>query len=188
MAPDGIDPLEAGLRIAAALEASNIRYALGGALAYGLWGIPRATVDVDVNLFVDDSELESALDALSAMGIPLDREMARQAAKRDGLIVLHFGPYRLDLFTPSTDFSWEAARTRVRHTVEGKAAWFLSAEAIAVFKLLFFRAKDLVDLERLVAVQGDRLNVAYVRDWIVRMMGETDERVVRWDEMVSAGR
>jgi len=48
---------------------------------------------------------------------------------------------------------------------------------------VFFRAKDLVDLERLVAVR-DELDHAYVRRWIVDMMGEHDERVRRWDDLV----
>ena len=52
-----------------------------------------------------------------------------------------------------------------------------------MFKLLFFRGKDLVDLERLVAVhQG--LDCAYVRRWIVDMMGADDDRVHRWDAIV----
>jgi hypothetical protein len=42
------NPVDAGLRIAAALEAAGISYALGGALAYGIWAVPRATVDVGV--------------------------------------------------------------------------------------------------------------------------------------------
>ncbi len=67
--------------------------------------------------------------------------------------------------------------------VENQQAWFLSAEALSVFKLLFFRAKDIVDLQRLVAVQGDRLDLDYVRRQIVSLMGDGDERVSRWDEL-----
>jgi hypothetical protein len=37
------DPLEAGLLLAQAFEAHGVSYALGGALAYGIWGIPRAS-------------------------------------------------------------------------------------------------------------------------------------------------
>src|SRR5690606_33033347 len=37
------DAFEAGLAIADALQAAGIPYALGGALAYGQYGIPRAT-------------------------------------------------------------------------------------------------------------------------------------------------
>jgi hypothetical protein len=40
------DPLTAALLLADALEKHRISYAIGGALAYGLWGIPRATIDV----------------------------------------------------------------------------------------------------------------------------------------------
>jgi hypothetical protein len=66
---------------------------------------------------------------------------------------------------------------------KGWSGWFLSAEALAVFKLLFFRGKDMVDLERLVAVRPE-LDRAYVRERIVEMMGEDDARTQRWDEIV----
>ena len=65
-------------------------------------------------------------------------------------------------------------------------AWYLSAEAIAVFKLLFFRGKDVLDLEKLLAVQGAVLDRSYIRKWLVDMMGEGDERVARWDAIVKA--
>ena len=52
-----------------------------------------------------------------------------------------------------------------------------------MFKLLFFRGKDRVDLERLIAVRPE-LDRGYVRRWIVEMMGDADERVAAWDEMV----
>jgi hypothetical protein len=111
---DPDDPLDAALKIARAFDGHGIAYAIGGAIAYGLWAVPRATVDVDV---------------------------------------------------------WKGGH------------WFLSAEAIAVFKLLFFRARDLADLERLVALRSE-LDVTYVRLQIVSMMGESDERVAKWDEIV----
>lgn len=56
--------------------------------------------------------------------------------------------------------------------------------ALCVFKLLFFRSKDVVDLERLINRQGKSLDVAAVRRHIVEMMSETDPRVARWDDLV----
>ena len=90
------------------------------------------------------------------------------------------------MFLPSIPIAWEPARTARRAPLLDGEATFLSPEAIAVFKLLFFRPKDLVDLERLVAVQGDALDAAYVRARIVDMLGADDPRVVRWDELVAA--
>ena len=46
--------------------------------------------------------------------------------------------------------------------VQGSPTWFLSADLLSCFKLLFFRPKDLLDLERLVATAA-KLDVARVR-------------------------
>lgn len=177
------DPLDAGLKLAHCFDAAGIPYALGGALAYGIWAIPRATVDVDINVFASDEELPRVFDALESLGIEVDRALAAQAAAARGMFVVRWGRYRIDIFTPSIPFSDEAARTRRTHEIEGQRVTFLSAEALAVFKLLFFRAKDIVDLERMIAVQGERLDQAYVRQQLIAMMGEDDPRTLKWDEL-----
>ena len=69
--------------------------------------------------------------------------------------------------------------------MRGQEAWYLSAEATAVFKLLFFRPKDLVDLARLVVVQGEALDRGYIRRWMVEMMGDDDERIEAWDAILA---
>jgi hypothetical protein len=182
-----LDAFEAGLRIARALERAAVPYALGGALAYGQYGIPRATNDVDVNVFVGPASLHPVADALRSLGITVDDEAARQAAEAEGLIVLRYEDLRLDVFTPSIAFSWEAERTRVQHTIDDTSVWFLSVEALCVFKMLFFRGKDVVDIERLIAVQRDAIDRAYVRAWLVDMMGADDPRVATWDRLWAAG-
>ena len=170
--------------LSAALDEHEIPYAIGGAIAYGLWGDPRGTHDVDINLFVDHQGLDAALDALEAAGVALDRAAARRADLQGDAILGWYEGMRVDLFTPSIPFAWEAMRTRVRMAGPGGEAAYLSAEATAVFKLLFFRSKDQVDLEKLVVVQGADLDRAYVRRWVVDMMGEADERVVFWDGLI----
>ena len=184
MAAGPTDPFEAGVRLAGALAAAGVPYALGGALAYGLWGVPRATVDVDVNVFLPPGDVDRVFAALASLGITVDEAPARAASLRDGLVVVDYAGFRVDLFTASIDFAWEAARTRVTRVVDGQPVDFLSAEALAVFKLLFFRGKDIVDLERLVAVRSE-LDRAWVRAHIVAMMGPDDPRVVKWDELVA---
>ncbi len=176
--------LERGLAIARALEDRHVPYAIGGALAYGQYGIPRATNDVDVNVFLDANALAPLTSALTPLGIVLPADMQVQAST-EGLIVAHWDSMRIDLFTSSIPFSAEALRTRKQFTFSDQPVWFLSAEALSVFKLLFFRGKDVVDLERLVAVMGDTLDHAYVRDKIVEMMDEDDPRTKTWDRLVS---
>lgn len=171
--------------LANALEAKAIPYAIGGALAYGVWGDPRATYDVDINVFVRPEELDTALDVLIAAGVAIDKEVARQADRDGDVLVGRYRGMRVDLFTPTIPFAWEAMTTSKRVTGPTGAAQYLSAEATAVFKLLFFRGKDLLDVEKLIATQQEKLDVAYVRRWLVDMMGEGDERVVALDQMLA---
>lgn len=174
---------EAAQRIADALERAGLKHAIGGALALAIAGVPRGTADVDVNVFVPEDGVVAVIDVLRTLGMGLDPEAARAQAEREGMFIGRWDGMRIDVFLPSIPFSHEAERTRIRVTdAEGWSGWFLSAEAIAIFKLLFFRGKDVVDLERLVAVRPE-LDRAYVRRWIVDMMGEDDERTRRWDDI-----
>lgn len=174
---------DVGLSLARALEAAHLPYALGGALAYGVWALPRATKDVDLNLFVAADGLPAACDALASAGVVFDRSEALRLAAEEGLFIGWLGACRIDIFTPSIPFSWEALKTRVSIEIGGSSVWFLSAEALSFFKMMFFRGKDLVDLERLISSMGPRLDAAYVRRWLVETMGEDDERVRKWDEL-----
>jgi len=175
---------DAAQQLADALGAAEIPYAIGGALALAIAGVPRGTADVDVNVFVEDGAIESVIQAMTSVGVEIDPVAAAARASRDGMFIGRWDGMRIDVFLPSIPFAREAESTRIRITDDtGWSGWFLSAEALSVFKLLFFRGKDMVDLERLVAVRPE-LDTAYVRRWIVDMMGEGDARVRRWDDIV----
>jgi hypothetical protein len=177
---------EAAQRIADALEQAGIPYAIGGALALAVSGVPRGTADVDVNVFIAEDEVPRVVEVLAALGIETDADAAKAQASRDGMFIGRWDGMRIDVFLPSIPFAHEAEKTRQRVTdAAGWSGWFLSPEALTVFKLLFFRGKDMVDLERLVAVAGPALDAAYVRRWIVDMMGADDPRVARWDDIVA---
>jgi len=47
----------------------------------------------------------------------------------------------------------------------------------ALAKLLYSRPKDVQDLERLFAVQAGRIDLAYLRQWLPRMVPAGDSRL-----------
>lgn len=186
MSDDSFNAAQIGLVLARALDARRLPYAIGGALAYGVWALPRATKDVDLNIFLAPDALDPAFDVLIEAGVAFDRAEARRRAEDEGMFIGWVGACRIDVFTPSIPFSWEALRTRVFVEAGPSSAWFLSAEALSFFKLMFFRGKDVVDLERLITSQGKKLDAAYVRRWLVETMGPEDDRVKKWDELCAA--
>lgn len=178
------DALSLAVELGQILDAAGLPYAIGGALALGVHGVSRSTQDVDVNVFIRPEELDRLLQVLTANGVAVDHAKARAEAVTDGVFFTWSGTTRIDVFLPSIDLSWEALRTRVSIPIQGQPTWFLSPELLSCFKLLFFRPKDLLDLERLVATSA-ALDVGRVRQLIVEAMGADDERVRAWDDIVA---
>jgi hypothetical protein len=177
------DAFSLAIELGQLLEGAGLPYAIGGALALGVHGVSRSTQDVDVNVFLEPERIETLLTLLRTNGVQVDEPRARTEGVEDGVFFCWAGSTRIDVFLPSIDLSWEALRTRVSVVVQGQATWFLSPELLSCFKLLFFRPKDLLDLERLVKSCAS-LDRARVRALIVEAMGEDDERVRAWDAMI----
>lgn len=133
---------------------------------------------------MDESVPDAALDALESAGLNLVAETVRSEARARGMFVLRSKTgYRIDVFVASIPFYEEAERRRRRVRLAGRDAWVLDAESLTVFKMLFFRGKDLVDVERLVGLRP--LDVDFVRRALVGVVGEDDARVKRWDELTA---
>lgn len=174
--------------MADALEAAGIPYAIGGAIALGYWAPPRGTADVDLNIFVGPDEpdvVESALSALESVGVSVDRTTAWKEIEDGGVVRGWVGRTAVDAFFDSIELHRSAAGRAVVRPLAGRPAKILTAEDLAVLKLLFFRGKDILDVEQMVATRGAKLDHDYVRRWLVDCMGEDDARVEEWDRLVA---
>ena len=56
------------LLIEAALQTARIPHAFGGAIALAYYATPRATIDIDVNVFVESNRADDVLAALRRLG------------------------------------------------------------------------------------------------------------------------
>ena len=143
---------EAAKRIGRILETEGIEYAIGGAIALGVWGAPRATNDVDLSVFATD--FERVADAFERIGLRFDRADAARGVQRIGFFKGVLGHVPVDVFMSGHPHFFEMQRRRRRVTdVDGTHLYFISPEDVCITKLLFGRDKDIADLERLFAAQ-----------------------------------
>lgn len=171
-------------RLADRLDEGRIPYAIGGALALGVWGAPRNTVDVDISVFVELTDLPRVIDAFDRAGVMVDERDAARDIARIGLFRARLGRTPIDVYLSAhPHFAEMARRKRPVPDPDGTMRWFVSPEDLVVLKLFYGRAKDIVDLERLFAVRQD-LDVAYARDWIQKMVPAGDRRLAVLDDLV----
>ncbi len=167
-------------RIDNALSRAKIPHAFGGALALAYYATPRATVDIDVNVFVSTQRYESVASVLRRAGA--DRVPKATDAVRDGQVRALWGSTPIDLFF-SYDEVHEAMRMAV-HTVPFGTGTIpiLAPEHLLVAKAAFNRAKDWLDIEQMLVAVND-LDVEEVDKWLVHLLSEGDPRVQRFRDL-----
>jgi hypothetical protein len=171
-----------------AFARARIPHAFGGALALAYYATPRATVDIDVNVFVRSERAGEVLEALRRLGAepPSAAESAR--LEREEQLRVHWEGTPLDLFF-AYDALHESCLERRRRVPfgEGDAIHVLSAEDLLVFKALFDRAKDWRDIDEMLFALGDELDAAYARGWLERIAGADDPRTRRLEQALATG-
>jgi hypothetical protein len=157
-----------------ALEAAELPYAFGGALALA-WctGRARGTIDIDINVFVGADGAEAVCEALPTAVMHTASDLKRLT--RDGQARLWWDRTPIDLFLNTTAFHHEAAGRRRWETFMSQRLPFLSCNDLAVFKAFFNRTKDWADLEEMQA--AGTLDISRVAQVIIEMLGADDERV-----------
>ncbi|MBI1962852.1 MAG: nucleotidyltransferase family protein [Candidatus Rokubacteria bacterium] len=138
-------------RIAEALDAGGIPYALAGGLAVSIYTTPRATEDID--LLIARGDLDRAVSALQPAGFrPAGRPMPvaggrleiQRLTKIEGTDLLP-----LDLLIPTDPALTALIADRASLSVEGRQVQVIGLAALRTLKRLRGSALDRADLEAL---------------------------------------
>jgi hypothetical protein len=181
--PESWTAAEVARSVADTLERGGLPYAVGGAIALGFYAVPRATVDVDVNIFVSpEADLAPALAVLTDAGFVADDAASLRAhACSGGQFRGSVHGLRVDVFVPAIPYYAEIAARKRQVSLLGRPLWILGPEDLVVLKLMFFRRKDLADVEAIFRDQGVSLDRHFVRQKLVELVGESDERLAALD-------
>lgn len=164
------------------LDAVSLPHAFGGALALA-WCVAavRATIDVDVNVFVPVERADDVLAALpdGVTWTPADRKLL----VRDGQVRVWWGRTPIDLFLNTTEFHEQAATRVRREPFMGEMVPFLACRDLAVFKAFFDRSKDWVDLEEMISAGS--LDATAVLGTLTLYLGGDDHRVAHLRQLIT---
>lgn len=162
--------------VAEAFDSASIPYAFGGALALAFaTEEPRGTRDIDVNVFLAPDAVRQVFAALPGGVAVTDRD--GDAVRRDEQVRLWWDVTPLDLFFAAHPFHFEAGRRARTVDFIGRPIRVLAPFDLAVFKVLFDRSRDWVDIETMVG--SGTLDVGDVVSAVQALLGADDDRVER---------
>lgn len=168
--------VERVLAITDALSRHRIPYAVGGALALAYaTEEPRGTRDIDVNVFVPSEDVDKVFSALptGVRATASDRKRVLQ----DDQVRLWWDDTPIDVFFAAEDFHLQVAKRCIKVPFANQTIKILCADDLAVFKAMFNRPKDWVDIDEM-AISGS-LNRAKVARRLAEILGHDDPRISR---------
>ena len=181
MSATGLSLPEKIIAIHRALATAKLPHAIGGAIALAYYAEPRATVDVDVNVFVPTDRWSDVRSALGPLGV--DVEVDESALARDGQVRLRWDRNPVDLFFSYDPLHDEMEGATRRVPFADTRIPILAPEHLAVCKAMFDRPKDWLDIEAMLIVT-EPVDVAAIRSWLTRLVGSDDQRLEQFDALL----
>ena len=171
--------------LAQSLDQAKIPHAFGGAIALAYYATPRATIDIDLNVFLPPAEFERVAKSLGALGI--NTKVDRDALDRDGQCRVAWGRTPVDLFMANVEFHEEMARHTRKQPFADTPIRVLAPEQLMVCKAMFDRPKDWLDIEQVVLTMPE-LKTAEIAAWLGVLAGRRDDRTKRFAAIARASR
>lgn len=164
--------------IAEFLEEQGWKYCLIGGLAASYWGQPRNTKDVDVVLLTGIGDEDRFIKPLTKAFTTRMAGADRFALSSRVVLLQTKEGVGIDVSLGALPFEEEMLRrAKVHEVLPGVRVRTATAEDIVVMKAIAQRPRDVDDIERIIAVQGTKLNVDYIRHWLTdfeEVLSETD--------------
>lgn len=174
------EPIQVTLLVTDILEGLGVPYFIGGSLATAVHGVARATMDVDIVVDLRPEHVDRLVAGLGD-AFYVDDEVVRDAIRRQrSFNAIHLATmFKVDVFVRSGqpfDRSQYERRVLASLTEEpGHNAYVASPEDNVLAKLNWYRMGGEVsdrqwrDITTVIAVQGDRLDLAYLHLWAGRL-------------------
>ncbi|MCI0585661.1 MAG: nucleotidyltransferase [Planctomycetes bacterium] len=153
---------DAAAEIAAFLEDRRIAYMVIGGVANLLWGVARSTGDVDVTVWVEETEIPKVVGEAARAFTLLVEDPVGFVARTRVLPVRTRSGFRADLSFGTLPFEREAIERARPRRLGPREIRVCTAEDLVLHKIASERPRDREDVRGILATQGKALDRRYL--------------------------
>ncbi|MBL7158101.1 MAG: nucleotidyltransferase [Candidatus Omnitrophica bacterium] len=155
------------------LSSEKIEYAILGGIAVLVYGEPRFTADIDINIIFDRKRVGELVRAAKKHNIfPVARD-SKKIAEKTGVLCLKLKEKResffVDIIIAENMLEFSAIKRSRLKKIDSIKARFVSPEDLVIHKITGARAHDFDDLQSVLRRQKGKLDLRYITKWLKKI-------------------
>ncbi|MFH1664938.1 MAG: nucleotidyltransferase [Candidatus Omnitrophota bacterium] len=169
-----MNPLESQIKaLVEFLSSQKIKYVILGGIAVSIYGEPRFTADVDVNIILDKTGIDKFLELSKKSGFFPLFPNTKKIAKESGVIPMKHmkGKVegRCDVIIAENALEYAAIKRGRLRKIGSVMARLVTPEDLIIHKITSFRPRDAEDLKGILIRQKGKLDIGYISEWLTKI-------------------
>lgn len=166
-----MNPLRLQLKaLAEFLSEQKIKYIVLGGVAVSVYGEPRLTADIDVNIFLDKKRVGDFLAKAKDYGFyPISHNLD-DFIEKTGVIPMLFKKRdvvgKIDFIMAENALECAAIERGKVKEIDSVKLRLISPEDLVIHKITSLRSRDLEDVKGILIRQKGKLDIGYIRNWL----------------------
>jgi hypothetical protein len=159
------------------LDTHGIPYMISGSLALNVYCIPRMTMDIDIVIELDQSNMKEFLSIFSE-GYYLDDETVKNEIHKRGMfnVIDHRTGLKMDFIVrKDTEYRQLEFSRRIREDIDEIPVWIVSPEDLVISKFGWIQQlqsdRQMGDIRLLLALPG--IDKDYIQSWCDKLHFQT---------------
>jgi len=155
------------------LSKEKIRYAILGGVAVAVYGEPRMTADIDVNIILEKMGMIDFLKKAKRYNFYPSIPNAKQIALKNGILPMKLKKGklngRIDFIIAENAIEFTSIKRASMKKIGCVRAKFVGLEDLIIHKICSSRSRDLEDLKGILMRQRGKIKAGYVRIWLKKI-------------------
>lgn len=155
------------------LSEQKIKYIILGGVAVSIYGEPRLTADIDVNIIFNKKRISEFLERARNYNFYPAFPDAENIAKKTGVIPVNFikgkTTGKFDIIIAENILEYTAIERGRLKKIGPLKLRLISPEDLIIHKIASFRPRDIDDVSGILIRQKGRLDIKYIEQWLKKI-------------------
>jgi len=152
------------------LTDQKIKYVILGGVAVSIYGEPRLTADIDVNIILGKNTIDEFLKKARKYNLYPASTNVKKIAKKTGVMPLLFTKRKIsgkcDIIMAENQLEYTAIKRGKTRTIGNIKMRVVSPEDLIIHKITSSRPRDIEDLRGILIRQRGKLDIKYINAWL----------------------